>query len=142
MTSSVSPLLAGKRIVIVEDEPLIRMLIHQILTRAGLLVVGHANSAEEGIPLILRERPDLVTMDITLGGMDGIEATRRVTAVCPTRVVMMSAYSREFCQHLAFGAGACGYIVKPFTTGTVIGELERCSSKCDTVDDFDPAESG
>ena len=133
MAPSISLLLAGKRIVIVEDEPLIQMLIYRIVTRAGLIVVGQATSAEEGIPLILREKPDLVTMDINLGGIDGIEATQCVMEIFPTCVVVMTAYSRETYQQPAFDSGACGYVVKPFTGEDVIGELEhgyqrRCMS--------------
>lgn len=126
MPPLLSPMLAGKRVVIVEDESVIQLQIQRILTAAGIIVVGQVISAEEGIALILREKPDLVTMDINLGRrMDGIEATRQIMAQGPTCVIVMTAYGQPAHQKAAMEAGASGYIVKPFLATTAIPEVEK-----------------
>jgi YesN/AraC family two-component response regulator len=124
--SSVSTLLAGKRIVTIEDEGIIQMQLRKILPVAGLLLVGQAMSGEEGLELIFREKPDLVLMDISLPGMDGIEATRRVMDQSPTLVVIISALPAAHYEQRTKEAGACGYIEKPITADILIAELEQC----------------
>ena len=123
---SASTRLAGKRVVIVEEEGIVLMHLHRIFTRAGMVVVGQASTAEQAVETILREKPDLVTMDIALPGISGIEATRHVTAQFPTCVVMTTAFNIEAFQQQAEDAGACGYILKPFTFHSLIAQLEVC----------------
>lgn len=125
MPPLLSSVLAGRRMVIVEDEAIIQLQICRILKAAGLVVVGQANSAEAGIDLILREQPDLVTMDVNLGRMDGIEATRQIMAQLPTCIVVMTAYAQPVYQKAAQQAGASGYIIKPFLAITAIPGIEQ-----------------
>src|SRR5689334_15170263 len=74
-----TPILKGKRVVIVEDEGITQMQLRKILTPAGITVVGAAISGPEGVEIVLREKPDLVLMDIRMPGeYDGLEAARRI----------------------------------------------------------------
>lgn len=102
------------RIIIVDDHALAREGLKAVLAHAGLEIVGDVASGEEAIELVRQTVPDLVLMDVRLGaGIDGLEATRRITALgLPTRVLMltlhdMPAYARE-----ALSAGAAGYVLK------------------------------
>lgn len=125
---SVTSPLAGKRLVVVDDEGLIRLQIRKCFQSSEAVIVGEARSAEEGLAVILRERPDLVLMDISLPGMDGLTATRQLLAELPMRVVIMTAYGLEEYRVRAQQAGACGYLVKPLTAARLVAELERCLS--------------
>jgi YesN/AraC family two-component response regulator len=116
--------LAGKRIVTVEDESITQMQLRKVLTRAGLVVVGQAMNGRDGVELILREKPDLVTMDITMPIMDGLEATRQIMEQDNTCVVIVSAYTNEEYRQKAAEVGACGYVVKPIAAASLLPALE------------------
>ncbi len=116
--------LAGKRIVTVEDESITQMQLRKVLTRAGLVVVGQAMNGRDGVELILREKPDLVTMDITMPIMDGLEATRQIMEKDNTCVVIVSAYTNEEYRKKAAEVGACGYVVKPIAAASLLPALE------------------
>lgn len=105
--------LMGKRIVVVEDEEITRQQLSAGLSRVGLTVVGMAANGEDGVALVLRERPDIVLMDIEMPVMDGLEATRQIMAQYRTCIIMLTAYSDW--QEKAWQAGASGYITKPLT---------------------------
>src|SRR5581483_6962366 len=93
--------LAGKRVVIVEDEGITVMQLRRMLVRAGMLVVGTAGNGKEGIETVLRERPDIVLMDIKMPVMDGLEAARRILETYPVCILMLTAYSTAEYQHRA-----------------------------------------
>ncbi len=116
--------LAGKRIVTVEDESITQMQLRKVLTRAGLIVVGQAMNGKDGVDLILREKPDLVTMDITMPIMDGLEATRQVMEKDDTCVVIVTAYTNEEYRQKAEEVGASGYVVKPIAAASLLPALE------------------
>lgn len=116
--------LAGKRIVTVEDEGLTQMQLRKALTVAGLIVVGQAANGEEGVELTLREKPDLVTMDINMPVMDGLEATRRIMEQDGTCVVILTSYNDEEHRHRAQEVHACGYALKPISSSALISTLE------------------
>ena len=105
--------LTNKRMVIVEDEEVTRKQLGVHLARVGLSVVGMAANGKEGVAMALRERPDIVLMDINMPVMDGLEATRQILAQFPTCIVMLTAYPDW--QEQARLAGASGYITKPLT---------------------------
>ena len=117
--------LAGKRVVIVEDEGMTQLQLRKMLTRAGLNVVGTAPNGKEGVEVILREQPDLVLMDITMPEMNGLEATRIVMETHTTCVIIITAYSDEEHQQQARDAGASGYLVKPVTSDTLLPMLQK-----------------
>ncbi|MCW3051209.1 MAG: Hpt sensor hybrid histidine kinase [Chthonomonadales bacterium] len=118
--------LAGKRIVIVEDEGITQMQLRRSLTRSGLVVVGTASTAESGIEVVLRERPDLVLMDIRMPGeFDGLEGARRILAQYQVCIVMLTAYAVEEYRERAREIGACGYLLKPVIAETLLDLLEQ-----------------
>ena len=89
-----TPALKGKRVVVVEDEGVTQVQLRKILTREGLNVVGSAKSGAEGVEAVLREKPDLVLMDIRMPGeYDGLEAARRILEEQSVCIVMLTAFS-------------------------------------------------
>ncbi len=120
-------MLQGKRVVIVEDEGIIQMQLRKSLIRLGLKVVGIALNGDEGIEICLRERPDVIFMDINMPGkVNGLEATQRILAAYRTCIVMLTAYT-EF-EDEAIRIGACGYIVKPVDDWILRRHLRRAYS--------------
>lgn len=109
----------------VEDESITQLQLRKVLTRAGLIVVGQAMNGKDGVELILREKPDLVTMDITMPVMDGLEATRLVMEQDKTCVVIVTAYTNEEYRQKAEEVGASGYVVKPIAAASLIPALEQ-----------------
>lgn len=107
--------LEGKRILICEDEGVTHVCLQYAADRAGMGIVGSAVTGDEAVTVALRERPDIILMDIRMPGMDGIEATRQILAEYPACVVMLTAYADEEHQEAAFEAGASGYLVKPIS---------------------------
>jgi len=122
--------LAGKRVVICEDEGILQMQLQRALTRAGLKIVGTANNGQTGVDIVLRERPDIVLMDIRMPIMDGLEASRRIFAVYSPCLVVLTAYADEHYQQQAKELGASGYIIKPVTTDTLLPQLREAWSSC------------
>jgi response regulator NasT len=104
--------LAGLRAVVVEDEGLTVWQLRRLLTRVGITIVGEAADGAAGVALVLRERPDLVLMDIRMPVLDGLSATRQLLSQLPVCVVMVSAYTEY--RDEARAAGASGYLSKPF----------------------------
>lgn len=118
-------LLAGKRVVIVEDEGITQMQLRKILKQRGMLVVGAAMSGPEGVEIVQQAEPDLVLMDIRMPGeYDGLEAARRILAEKSVCVVMLTAFSDAGYQEQARQIGTCGYIVKPIDRDTLLPQLE------------------
>ncbi len=115
--------LKGKSAVVVEDEGITQMQLQSILARAGLRVLGRARNGEEGVRVVLQERPDVVLMDINMPGeFDGLEAARRILAEFDTCIVMITAYD-DFRQE-AEQSGTCGYILKPVNSAMLMTALE------------------
>jgi YesN/AraC family two-component response regulator len=115
--------LEGKRVVIVEDEGITQMQLRHILSNAGLVVAGVAGNGKLGAEVVLRERPDLVLMDIRMPIMDGLEATRHILDVYPVCVVILTAFSDEEYWEEATGMGVCGYLLKPVRADTLLPKL-------------------
>lgn len=119
------PMLANKRVVIVEDEGITQMQLRQILTRAGLHIIGAAMSGPEGVEMARRAKPDLVLMDIRMPGeYDGLEAARRILAEQSVCVVMLTAFNDDDYKEQARQIGTCGYVVKPIDRDTLLPQLE------------------
>ena len=127
--SSERPDLTGKRVVVCEDEGVTQMQLRRALVRAGLSVVGSAMNGQEGIEITLRERPDIVLMDIRMPIMDGLEAARQILAAYPVCIVMLTAFADETYQEQAKALGASGYIHKPITSDVLVPMLQEAFAR-------------
>jgi DNA-binding NarL/FixJ family response regulator len=115
------------RVLLVDDHLLVRCQTRQQLEEIpNLEVVGEAVDGFEAVALTRTLSPDLVLMDICMPGLDGIEATRRITAEFPrVRVVMLSSFAGESSQRSALAAGAHGYLVKGESTQKLAGAIQQ-----------------
>jgi two-component system chemotaxis response regulator CheY len=115
-----------KTVLIADDIPYVRKTLKQILQNRGYRVVGEAENGEEAVRLYFETRPDLVTMDLVMPRMNGVEATRSILQQDPeARIIILSAMTQENLIAEAIQAGALDYIVKPFQTDEVIKVLEE-----------------
>jgi two-component system chemotaxis response regulator CheY len=115
------------KVLIVDDAAFMRTMIADILQREGEFeVVGQASTGTEALERYRELRPTLVTMDIVMPGMDGIEATRAIIKEDPdARIVMCSALGQEALVIESIAAGAKDFIVKPFTAEKVIRVMQN-----------------
>jgi len=102
------------RILIAEDETIIRLDLKQLLERAGYDVVAEAKDGEEAVALARSEQPELAILDVKMPKLDGIEAARRMLEERPIPIVMLTAYGQQELVARAVEAGVFGYLVKPF----------------------------
>src|SRR5881227_2837053 len=102
------------RILVAEDETIIRLDLRDLLERAGHEVVAEARDGEEAIALARQHEPELAIMDVKMPRLDGIEAAKRMLAERPIPIVMLTAYGQEELVSRAVEAGVFGYLVKPF----------------------------
>jgi response regulator NasT len=102
------------RILVAEDETIIRLDLRDLLERAGFEVCAEARDGEEAIELARSELPDLAIMDVKMPRVDGIEAARRILDERPIPIVMLTAYGQGELVSRAVEAGVFGYLVKPF----------------------------
>src|SRR6188768_1668701 len=101
------------RILLADDHAMLRDGLKEILTKAGLLVVGEAASGREAVELAQRFRPDVVVMDVSMPDLNGIEATRRIRALLPrTQVLALSMHCDKRYVASMLRAGAAGYLLK------------------------------
>jgi response regulator NasT len=118
-----------RRVVVAEDEALIRMDIVEVLNENGFEVVGEAANGEEAISLARDLEPDLVVMDITMPVLDGLSAAETIDKERLAPVVMLTAFAQpEFVQR-ATEAGAIAYVVKPFTPERLLPQIEVALSR-------------
>ncbi|MBF6613681.1 MAG: response regulator [Chloroflexi bacterium] len=106
--------MAQTRVVIADDDPIIRMDLREMLTGLGYSVVGEAADGSNAVSLARELRPDLVIMDIRMPELDGIEAARLLTGEEIAPVLLLTAYSEPDLVQRATQAGVIGYLVKPF----------------------------
>jgi two-component system, response regulator PdtaR len=102
------------RVIIADDESLIRMDLREMLTTLDYLVVGEVGDGRSAVNLARELRPDIVVMDIKMPDMDGIEAARILTEEQIAPVILLTAYSQQELVERAKEAGVVGYLVKPF----------------------------
>jgi response regulator NasT len=113
----------ARRVVVAEDESLIRMDIVEILRESGFDVVGQAGDGEEAIALCLELKPDLVVMDIKMPKMDGITAAKQLSEM-KIPVVLLTAFAQKELFEQAADAGAMAYVVKPFNPSDLLPAVE------------------
>ena len=109
-----------RRVLVAEDEGLIRLDIVETLTQAGFEVVGEAADGEEAVELALELEPDLCVMDVKMPKMDGITAAEKILQELSCAVVMLTAFSQTELVERARDAGAMAYVVKPFSPADLI----------------------
>lgn len=117
------------RIVIADDESLIRIDLREMLTNLGYLVVGDVGDGRSAVNLAKELRPDIVIMDIKMPDMDGIEAARILTEERIAPVLLLSAYSQQELVTKAREAGVAGYLVKPFRESDLTPAIEVALSR-------------
>ena len=128
-TEQTAPSTAARRVVVAEDESLIRMDIVEILTDAGFEVVGEAGDGETAVALATDLRPDLVIMDVKMPKLDGISAAERLSKNHIAPVVLLTAFSQKELVERASEAGALAYVVKPFTPNDLLPAIEIALSR-------------
>ncbi len=102
------------KILIAEDETIIRLDLRALLERAGFEVCAEAKDGEEAVELARSEEPELAILDVKMPKLDGIEAARRILEERPVPIVMLTAYGQQELVSRAVEAGVFGYLVKPF----------------------------
>ena len=118
-----------RRVVVAEDEPLIRLDIVESLKEAGYDVVGEAGDGETAVRLVSELEPDVVVMDVKMPEMDGITAAEEIMKNRACAVVMLTAFSQRELVERASEAGAMAYVVKPFTPSDLLPALEIAMSR-------------
>src|SRR5262249_6348762 len=117
------------RVVIAEDEALIRLDLKEMLEEDGYVVAGEASDGETAVKLTESLRPDLVIMDIKMPGLDGISAAERIAAEPLAPVVILTAFSQRDLVLRARDAGAMAFLVKPFTKADLVPAIEIAVSR-------------
>ena len=118
---------AQVRIVVAEDEALIRMDLIEMLQEAGYSVVAEATNGVEAIELVQEHQPDLVILDVKMPVLDGISAAEKIISIAP--VLMLTAFSQRELVERARDAGVMAYVVKPFTIGDLVPAIEIAMSR-------------
>lgn len=112
------------RVLVAEDEALIRLDLVELLTDEGFEVIGQAADGEEAVKLARELQPDLVIMDVKMPKMDGITAAEAIAEERIAPIVMLTAFSQRELVERARDAGAMAYVVKPFDASDVIPAIE------------------
>jgi response regulator NasT len=115
------------RIVVAEDEALIRMDLVEMLGEAGYLVVAQASDGAEAITLVAEHKPDLAILDVKMPILDGISAAEEIISTCP--VLMLTAFSQRELVDRARDAGVMAYVLKPFTINDLVPAIEIAISR-------------
>ena len=116
----------GKKVMLVDDTKFMRMMLANILKPKGFEIVAEASDGLEAIDKYKQCKPDLVTMDIVMPNMEGIEAVRNiVSGDSKAKIIMVTAVGQDSKVKEAIQAGAKGYIVKPFQAPQVLEEVQK-----------------
>jgi response regulator NasT len=120
---------APLRVVVAEDEALIRLDLVEMLREEGYDVVGEAGDGEQAVRLAQELAPDLVMLDVKMPVLDGISAAEQIAEARIAPVVMLTAFSQRELVERARDAGAMAYLVKPFTQGDLVPAIELAVSR-------------
>jgi len=118
---------APVRILVAEDEAIIRLDLVEMLTEAGYVVVAQATNGVEAIALAQEHKPDLAILDVKMPELDGISAAEKIIEIAP--VLMLTAFSQRELVERARDAGAMAYVVKPFSISDLVPAIEIAVSR-------------
>jgi two-component system, response regulator PdtaR len=119
-----------RRVVIAEDEAIIRLDLKEILVSAGYDVVGETGRGDEAVALVEEHMPDLAILDIKMPGMDGLRAAREIASHPRVAVLVLTAFSQRELIEDARDAGAAAYLVKPFRREELLPAIEDALFRC------------
>jgi AmiR/NasT family two-component response regulator len=117
------------RVLIAEDETIIRLDLKDLLERSGFEVCAEARDGEEAVALARSEQPDVAIMDVKMPRLDGIEAARRILDERPIPIVMLTAYGQDELVQRAAEAGVFGYLVKPFREQDLVPAIRTARAR-------------
>lgn len=119
----------ARRVLVAEDEALIRLDLVELLREEGYDVVGEAEDGQRAVDLAFELKPDLVIMDVKMPRRDGIDAATEIAAARLAPVVILTAFSQRELIERARDAGAMAYLVKPFTVSDLVPAIELAASR-------------
>ncbi|MBB4941546.1 response regulator NasT [Streptosporangium album] len=122
-----------RRVVIAEDEALIRLDLKEMLEEDGYAVVGEAGDGETAVKLAVEHRPDLVILDVKMPILDGISAAEQIVSQRIAPCLILTAFSQRDLVERARDAGAMAYLVKPFTKSDLVPAIEMAVSRHEEV---------
>ena len=117
------------RVVVAEDEAIIRLDLVEILTAEGYEVVAETGRGDEAVDLVATHGPDLALLDVKMPGIDGIEAARAIAGSRQTAVVLLTAFSHRDLVERATEAGAMAYLVKPYQRAELVPAIETALAR-------------
>jgi response regulator NasT len=121
---------APVRVIIAEDEAIVRLDIKEILLSAGYLVVGETGRGDEAVSLAAETTPDLAILDVKMPGMSGIQAAREMTRDAKVAVMVLTAFSQRELIEEARDAGVAAYLVKPFRRDELLNAVDNVLVSC------------
>jgi response regulator NasT len=117
------------RVLVAEDETLIRLDLRDLLERAGFDVCAEAKDGIEAVELAATERPDLAVLDVKMPRVDGLSAARRILDERPIPIVMLTAYAEQDLVSRAVEAGVFGYLLKPFRAEDLLPAMQTARAR-------------
>jgi two-component system, response regulator PdtaR len=117
------------RVLIAEDETIVRLDLRQVLERYGFFVCAEARDGVEAVSLARTSNPDAAILDLRMPNLDGIEAAQRIYAESPIPIVMLTAFNDRATVEKAVAAGVFGYLVKPFREGDIAPALHAAAAR-------------
>ena len=129
MSSNEDVVTTTRRVLVAEDEALIRLDLVEMLREEGYEVVAEARDGQEAVELTFEHRPDLVIMDVKMPRRDGIDAAAEIAAARLAPVVILTAFSQRELVERARDAGAMAYLVKPFSKADLVPAIELAASR-------------
>ena len=118
------------RVVIAEDEAIVRLDLKEILEEEGYEVVGETGRGDEAVDLVRSHRPELAILDIKMPGLDGVAAARQISGRHQVAVVLLTAFSQRDLIEDARDAGVAAYLIKPFRRSELLPALEEVMTRC------------